>query len=106
PPAQPDGIAELLDEPVAVVVSGDHQGVRRLVDDAVDAEGAVGPANVVLANDHPGIAIYLTRADAFNGIHPTSIAAHGSVTGVLLASLNPSAVAAGHDLADAVRIGG
>ena len=45
----------------------------------------------------------LTRSMGFTR---TSIAARGSVARVLLASLNPSAVAAGHDLADAVRIGG
>jgi fatty acid CoA ligase FadD36 len=44
--------------------------------------------------------------DALDGIHPSSIPSAGSLADVLLTSLDPSAVAAGRDIADAVRIDG
>jgi hypothetical protein len=59
PAAQPDRIPELFDETEPVPVAGNHQRVCRFVDHPVDAGGAVGPADVVLPNDHPGIAVDL-----------------------------------------------
>jgi fatty acid CoA ligase FadD36 len=62
---------------------------------------------MVLAEDHPAVPIDLAGCDALDETHAASIAAvaAGSLAGVLLASLNPAAEAAGADLSDAVRIG-
>ena len=55
-------------------------------------------------SDHPVVAVRHPRRGALNRVHAPSIALgrRGSVTSVLLASLNPAAVAAGADIADAV----
>ena len=87
-------------EPVAV--PRDHQRVRRLVDDRVDAVAAVGPADIVFAQRQPAVPVDLSRRD---GLDPESTAA-SILTVVLLSSLNPAAVAAGADIGDAVRIDG
>ena len=104
PPARTERVAELLDEGDPIAVGGDDQGVGRFVDDAVDAGGAVRPANRVLAHGHPGIAVDLAGGDA--GRWDALGQYRGSLADVLLASLNPAAVAAGADIGDAVRIDG
>ena len=63
PAAAADGVAELLDEVQPVAVAGDDQRVGGLVDDPVDALGAVGEADGVLANGHPGVGVDLAAGE-------------------------------------------
>ncbi len=108
PTPQSERVTELLYEPESVAIACDHQGVRRLVDDGVDAGAAVRAADVVLAHGQPAVAVHLAGRDTPDGIHSPSIAegSPGSLAGVLLTSLNPAVVAAGADIGDAVRIDG
>ena len=102
PTAQAQRIAELLDEcetpAVGTAVAGDHKRVVGFVDHAVDAFGAVGPADGVLAHRHPFVRINLTARDEVNPRHRPSI-----VAVMLLTSLTSSSTP---DIADAVSIGG
>ena len=62
-----DGVAELLDQPDVIAVDGEDGGAVVLVDDAVDAAGAVGALDCVFANAEPVVAIDLAggeRADS------------------------------------------
>ena len=110
PAPQAERVAELLDElePVAVLraITSAYVGLSI---DAVDAVAAVGAPDIVLAQPHPLVPVDLTGRDTPDGIHAPSIAERGrwvTSPGVLLTSLNPAAVAAGDDIADAVRIDG
>src|SRR4051794_4170844 len=107
PPPQAERIPELFNQPKAVAVGRDDQRVVRLVDDAVDAVGAVRPAHLVLAHRHPVVAVHLAGDNALDLVHgPSMPSIAGNLAHVLLASLNPAAVAGGADIGDAVRIDG
>src|SRR6478736_2284889 len=94
-------VAVLLDQVESVAVACDHQRIRRLVDDRVDAAAAVRVPDIVFAQRQPAVPVDLPRSDRLDRVHAPSI-----LTGVLLASLNPATVAAGADIGDAVRIDG
>ena len=64
-----DRVAELLDQVQPIAVARDDQRVGRLVDHAVDAVGAVGAPDPVLAHRHPAVRVDLTAAKRFHSAH-------------------------------------
>ena len=80
PAAAADGVAELLDEVQPVAVAGDDQRVGGLVDDAVDALGAVGEADGVLAHGHPGVGVDLAAGERLH-VHTVPGPVRGAFAG-------------------------
>ena len=49
----------LLDEVEPVTILRDHQRIRRLVDDGVDATAAIGATDIVLTQRQPIVSVHL-----------------------------------------------
>jgi hypothetical protein len=62
-----DGVAELLDEPDVIAIDGKDGGAVMLVDDAVDAVGAIGTFDRVFADGEPVVAIDLAGGEGADG---------------------------------------